>query len=510
MMTSDIAKDTGRLHLMTTFGRPFWAANVMEIFERLAYYGVRVVVPIYIASSEDPSGLHFDNAQKGFIFTVWALVQTLLPMFTGGFADKYGRKSTIFFSIVIKVGGYLLMASQRSFWGFFTGCIVLATGTAIFKPGQQGTLARGISKKNSSVGWGIFYLVVSIGGWLGPPLAGYLHRLSWKWVFIGCAIVVSINFLVLLTYDDDDVAEDVDSGESKGAKKTDSILETGMQNRSAWEVLAYSVKTMVRPRLLSFILVMSGFWGMMMQSYDSLPNFIEEWVDSGDVVALFGLHEGSLAIQTPRGLQVAQEWMINLEDTCILLLIIPLSAITGRLGLLRALVLGIFVASLGFLIVGTSATGLLCLLGIFVLALGEMIGGPKMWEYLAIIAPRGEEALYMGYTNVPIAIGWTSATYVAGMLYNHVADKANLALRYLRDQRLLAPEAIAKIPRTRALEELQRATYLDAAGATRLLWDAYHPYTFWFLFVGMGAASGIGIFIYSNFAERWAREKESA
>src|SRR5437879_5643473 len=139
------------LEQVKTFGRPFWAANLMEIFERIAFYGVRVVVPIYIASSEDPNGLHFDNKQKGIILTAWTLIQTLLPMFTGGFADKYGRKSTIGASIGIKVAGYLLMATQRTFGGFFFGCQVLAVGTAIFKPGQQGTLARGISKKNSSL-----------------------------------------------------------------------------------------------------------------------------------------------------------------------------------------------------------------------------------------------------------------------------------------------------------------------------------------------------------------------
>jgi len=77
------------------FARPFWVANVMELIERLAYYGVRMVVPIYIASSEDPGGLHFTNVQKGTIFTIWAFIQTLLPMFTGGYADRYGRKPTI-------------------------------------------------------------------------------------------------------------------------------------------------------------------------------------------------------------------------------------------------------------------------------------------------------------------------------------------------------------------------------------------------------------------------------
>ncbi|ODU53693.1 MAG: hypothetical protein ABS99_10720 [Acetobacteraceae bacterium SCN 69-10] len=44
--------------------------------------------------------------------------------------------------------GYSLMGTQHSFGGFMAGCLVLAFGTAIFKPGIQGTLAQSMSKKN--------------------------------------------------------------------------------------------------------------------------------------------------------------------------------------------------------------------------------------------------------------------------------------------------------------------------------------------------------------------------
>lgn len=57
------------------------------------------------------------------------------------------------------------MATQRTYEGFFLGCMMLALGTAIFKPGIQGTLAQSTSKKNSSVGWGLFYWLVT---WARP------------------------------------------------------------------------------------------------------------------------------------------------------------------------------------------------------------------------------------------------------------------------------------------------------------------------------------------------------
>src|SRR5262249_37663054 len=126
--------------------RSFWMLNIMEMFERLAYYGVRVVIPIYIAQADEIHGLHFSQSQKGFIFMLWALVQTGVPVFSGGFADRYGYKKTIAVSIAIKMAGYLLMATQREFWPFTFGCLVLALGTAIFKPGIQGSMLQSLDK----------------------------------------------------------------------------------------------------------------------------------------------------------------------------------------------------------------------------------------------------------------------------------------------------------------------------------------------------------------------------
>ena len=47
-------------------------------------------------------------------------------------------------------------------------CCLIGTGTAIFKPPLHGTLAHCVNERNSSVGWGMFYQVVNIGGFIGP------------------------------------------------------------------------------------------------------------------------------------------------------------------------------------------------------------------------------------------------------------------------------------------------------------------------------------------------------
>jgi MFS family permease len=209
-----------------------------------------------------------------------------------------------------------------------------------------------------------------------------------------------------------------------------------------------------------------------------------------------------LARPTPRGLQVPQEWMINLDSTAIVFLMLPLAAMTARIRRLAAICIGILISCVGLLMCGLTPSGGLCLLGIFVFAIGEMTAAPKMNEYLGVIAPKGQEALYMGYANVPYAVGWTSGAYVAGQVYDRLSDKANLAIRYLKEH----GQNVDGLERTKAMDALQAFTHTDANGATVLLWDTYHPYTFWYLFVAIGLMSAIGMVFFARAASRWKEE----
>ncbi|HEY6002785.1 MAG TPA: MFS transporter [Anaeromyxobacter sp.] len=457
----------------------FWATNTMEMLERLAYYGVRLVIPIYIAQADELHGLHFSQLEKGQIFVLWALVQSGVPIFSGGFADRYGYKRTIAASIAFKVAGYLLMATQRSFWPFTLGCLTLAFGTAIFKPGVQGTLVRTLTPRTSSVGWGAFYMLVNVGGFLGPPLAHFLYGFSWPAVFFGCAAIVSLNWLVLLTY------REVPAG--------------GDQRGGPLRVAALTLRNLTRPKLLVFILIMSGFWLMLMQLYDMLPNFIVDWVDSSGIVRALHLPP-AFTNATPRGVMIAQEWMINADAGLIVLTVVWISWLVARIRRVHSIFAGIVISSLGLLATGLTTSGWVCLGGILVFAVGEMLASPKMNDYLGVIAPEGQKALYMGYANMPLAVGWAYGSFMGGRAYDEMGDKANLALRYLAEHGGMA----SGVPRTAALARLQEVLHLDAAGATRVLWEAYHPYRLWYPFVAVGLVSAIGMLLYA----RWVRAAE--
>jgi len=451
--------------------------NIMEMFERLAYYGVRVVIPIYIAQADEVGGLHFTQIDKGIIFLWWAVVQSLTPMFSGGFADRYGFKKTIAFSIAIKVIGYLLMATQREFWPFLFGCCVLAFDTAIFKPGVQGTMCQVLSKKTSSVGWGTFYMLVNIGGFLGPPLAHFLYGVSWPAVFYGCAVIVSLNFLMLFTY------KEVSAG--------------GKQSGGPLHILKITARNFMNLRLVVFITIMSGFWLMFMQLFDTLPNFIVDWVDSSKLVADLHLPEFMLQLNSKRGPQLAQEWMINFNPGLIIIAVVFISWMVARIRRVHSICLGITIASAGLVLAGFTTSGYFCLLGILVFSVGEMLSSPKMNEYLGVIAPEGQKGLYMGYANVPVAVGWGYGSLLGGQVYDRMGDKANLALDYLANNFNLVD-----VPRTEAMNKLMEVTGMNAIDATSMLWSVYHPYKLWYQFAIIGLISAVGMLIYSLWVKR--------
>ena len=73
-VTTQSHQQPGMFTQLARFPRAFWMVNLIEMLERLAYYGVRVVIPIYIAQADSPGGLHFSQTDKGIIFAVWALI----------------------------------------------------------------------------------------------------------------------------------------------------------------------------------------------------------------------------------------------------------------------------------------------------------------------------------------------------------------------------------------------------------------------------------------------------
>ena len=544
------------------FTRTFWTLNTIEMWERLAFFNLRVVAPVYIMQADNVGGLHLSATDKGFIYAWWAAFQCFLPLVTGGIADRFGYKRTMGLSVCMMVIGYLMMAFLRgrmfldnaadtlagwveplanadvgsnwfaniidwmlhalggtftgsgNFWGFFFGILMLATGTAFFKPSIQGSLAHQLTKENSSVGWGIFYWVVNIGAFVGHFIPsffllqsaifpGYFHGEensveAWRNLFLASAAFSSINFLVMLTF------RDVPSG----ASKTETILQ----------VLKRTIVNILEIRLLCWMAIMSCFWMMMYQLWDTQPNFITDWVDSGPIANNLGwlpksLHDSWIE-KTDRGLMIPQNILISFNAVFIIIGVVGVSWLTRKMRTLTAMFFGMGLATTGLVVAGWTQSVWILIFGILFFSLGEMMTGPKKSEYLALIAPPGKKGLYLGYVNVPVGVGLFVGSQIAGWVYGNYGEKANLALKYLAEKTdfgvgknwngdMATLEATLGISRTDAMTKLQEVTGFNAAEATQMLWNTYSPQYIWIPFAMIGVAAAVSLLIFGQMAKRW-------
>jgi len=487
--------------LPSRFDWRYWICNIVEMWERLAYYTVRPVAAIYIMQADDPGGLHLTAAHKGTIYALWAFFQSLLPTFTGGLADRYGYKPTLFFALTLNTIGYLIMAGFHSYAGFLGGVIVMATGTAFFKPGLQGTLAHTLTKETASLGWGIFYMIVNVGSQIGhlitPLMLGSaIARTStnWTYVFLACAVFSVANLITMLWF---------------------PVIPSGAsQTEGVWRVMRRTITNVFEPRLLAWLLIMSCFWMMMYQLWDLQPNFIQDWVDSSPIASLVPF-KSWVEIGPDGGVRVQQQVLLGLNSFLIILFVGLISWAARRMRTLTAMMFGMLGATAGVLVAGLTQNGWMLLAGIGLFSLGEMLTGPKKSEYLGLIAPPGKKGLYLGYVNIPTGLGQGIGSFIAGIVYGHYGEKATLALRYMVEHKLVPLKhpwdgnvthlpAATGITRSEAFAKMQELIGKSGPEATQILWDAYDPQFYvWIPFAAIGVVAAIALAIYGQMAKRW-------
>ena len=187
-----------------TFTRTFYIANTLEIFERIAWYGFFTVSSLYMSTTPSAGGLGFSDTERGILQGIIPFFVYVLPVVTGAMGDRVGYRKMFLIAFALLTPSYLLLGQVREFWPFFCVYMVVALGAAIFKPLVVGTVVRSANDDNRGRAFGIFYMMVNVGGFLGPVIAGFVRAISWDHVFWLSSIAIGINFLIALFFLEDD------------------------------------------------------------------------------------------------------------------------------------------------------------------------------------------------------------------------------------------------------------------------------------------------------------------
>ncbi|MCH8968577.1 MAG: MFS transporter [Planctomycetes bacterium] len=172
----------------------------MEIFERMAWYGWFTVMAVYVTGSVATGGLGFSTELAGALQGIVPFFLYLLPVVTGALADRYGYKKMFIIAYLVMMVSYYLLGQFHTVPTFFMAFMFVAVGAAIFKPVVVGTVARTTNESNSATGFGIFYMMVNVGGFAGPIVAGLVRGKGWEYVFMACSAWSALNLLIVLFF----------------------------------------------------------------------------------------------------------------------------------------------------------------------------------------------------------------------------------------------------------------------------------------------------------------------
>src|SRR2546427_2422458 len=103
---------SARFHeIRTGFDRPFWVANISELFERLSYYAVFAVLARYLHE-----GLHFDVERASSLTGMFGGWVWFLAVAGGALADRLGFRRALSLAYLILTIAYFMMGSISSPW----------------------------------------------------------------------------------------------------------------------------------------------------------------------------------------------------------------------------------------------------------------------------------------------------------------------------------------------------------------------------------------------------------
>lgn len=394
----------------------FWYANTTELFERAAYYSMATFVVIYLGQ------LGLGTYWPAILNTLlWTLVY-FLPILSGAVADQIGYRRAMLGACVLLVSGYVLMGSPVWFLGAslaptierevtagagtvipaVAGIVLVGMGGSIVKPCVLGTTQKTAGDR-ATLAYALFYLVVNIGALFGRVVAYYVRTrpgAALVSIFAVAATLAVLAFLVVAPF-------------FRGPETAPGSGVAGKPRRSVGEILMGMITVLGNPRFTVFLLVASAFYFLYNQFYVVLPLYLKTVVE----------HKPAMDIYTMSNPLV----IVSLQ--------LLITRKFGKIPPVRSMIVGCLIMSAAMALnllpvftgAGVRALVWLAPLGSFLMvtsfalcAFAELFTSPRMYEYVGALAPKGQEGLFLGYANMPLALGSLAGGPVGALIFNEI------------------------------------------------------------------------------------------
>jgi dipeptide/tripeptide permease len=387
----------------TTFPPVFWVANQIEVLERFAYYGIYFGFGIYMTS------LGYSRAQLGIVQSIFLLLSYGVPVIAGTFADRYGFKKVLIVSYLAYLPAILLLIFTKSFSGIVLTMLSIGLAAGIFKPLVAGTVRAVTDKSNKTLGFGIFYAMVNVGGSFGPVVMGKLRAISWDYAFMAAAASIVLMLIITIFFYEEPERE------IEGVTLGEKFNEIGV----ALSDLKFT----------SLLIILGIFFWLPFWCFFNLcAIYVDSNLDTArlyeSIRGVFGTGFANFFSHVDEGgvRRILGE-TISHTGYIIMILQVFVSQIAERYKAIPTFLFGLLLISAGFVVIGFAniSAPAIIFLGILFVAIGEMVSSPRIQEYITWIAPKEKAGLYMGMNFLAIMIG----AALSGVTYTSLSGYFN-------------------------------------------------------------------------------------
>lgn len=164
----------------TFFGQPRMLASLfnVELWERFSFYGMQIIVLLYMYFQVSEGGLGIDEGVAAGIIGAYGGVVYLSAIPGAWVADRLlGPERVLFYSASMIMLGHLSLAVIPGIPGLIVGLLLVAIGSGGVKSNATSLVGTLYAEKDPrrDAGFTIFYMGINIGALVGPLLTGLVR-----------------------------------------------------------------------------------------------------------------------------------------------------------------------------------------------------------------------------------------------------------------------------------------------------------------------------------------------
>jgi MFS family permease len=385
----------------------YWGIQIVNFLDCTAYFALLTIAAVFLS---DDLGL--DDRAAGYTITVFTAATSLMLLFSGMTTDWLGIRR----SLNITLGGQLVLRLAMVWVGLTPSLphrgllaggifLLMAPFMAGLQTIFQAATNRFTTRRSRSAGFSLWYLFMNIGA----AAAGFSIDIVRKLLHLPNVHIFSLGVITavlclivgkLMVKNEEQLVDRDDLPAAQNEEKK-------VARKNPWQIWREMIREPALWRLLVLIALIVGVRAVYVYLYLLMPKY---WLRTiGPDAAI-----GTLNAINPIGIVIG------------LVLFIPFA---NKFGVFRMLVYGAMISSvalfpmaLPWTVYGLSigqAHYVMALLCMILVTIGEVVWSPKLYEYTAAIAPKGQEGTYLGLSLVPWFVAKTLVSAFSGHLLEH-------------------------------------------------------------------------------------------